>query len=109
MTAYGVFIGIREAVRHRIQSDLPGVLVAIQDVGNVGYHLTNLLIYAGAKVTVADVNRQNLERVSKIRGVNVVSVDEILSAKVDVLAPCAMGGAINENSIYNTQYMFEFC
>jgi leucine dehydrogenase len=101
LTAYGVFIGIREAVRHRIQSDLPGIRVAIQGVGNVGYHLTKLLIYAGAKVTVADINRQNLERVSKIRGVNVVSVDEILSAKVDVLAPCAMGGAINENSIYN--------
>ena len=101
LTAYGVFIGIREAVRHRNQSDLPGIRVAIQGVGNVGYHLTNLLIYAGAKVTVADINRQNLARVSKIPGVNVVSVDEILSAKVDVLAPCAMGGAINENSIYS--------
>jgi len=101
LTAYGVFIGIREAVRHRIQSDLPGIRVAIQGVGNVGYHLTNLLIYAGAKVTVADINRQNLERVSKIRGVNVVPADEILSEKVDVLAPCAMGGAINENSIYS--------
>ena len=83
LTAYGVFIGIREAVRHRTQADLPGISVAIQGVGNVGYHLTNLLIYAGAKVTVADINRQNLERVNKIQGVNVVPVDEILSAKVD--------------------------
>ena len=101
MTAYGVFIGIREAVRHRIQSDLPGIHVAIQGVGNVGYHLLKLLVYAGAKVTVADINRQNLERVSEIPGVDVVPVDEILSAKVDVLAPCAMGGAINGNSIYS--------
>lgn len=101
LTAYGVFIGIREAVRHRTQADLPGISVAIQGVGNVGYHLTNLLICAGARVTVADISRQNLEWVSKIPGVNVVPADEILSAEVDVLAPCAMGGAINENSIYS--------
>lgn len=99
MTALGVFIGIREAVNYRCGTDLGGIRVAIQGVGNVGFHLAELLVKAGAMVTVADVNRHNLDRAVTELGVAVVEIDDILSAEVDVLAPCALGGAINKDTV----------
>jgi leucine dehydrogenase len=39
-TAYGVFVSLREAVYHKLgRSDLKGIKVAIQGLGNVGYRL----------------------------------------------------------------------
>ncbi len=99
LTAYGVFVGIREAVTYRCRSDLNNIRVAIQGVGNVGYHLAKLLVEAGARVIVADLNQANLARACALPGVVAVSVDAIISAEVDVLAPCALGGAVNENSV----------
>jgi len=99
LTAYGVFVGIREAVAYRCCSDLNNIRVAIQGVGNVGYHLAKLLVEAGARVVVADINQANLARACALPGVIAVSIDEIISVEVDVLAPCAMGGAVNENSV----------
>ena len=98
VTAYGVFVGIREAVNYRCNSDLKDVRVAIQGVGNVGFYLAEMLVNAGASVVAADVNSVNLERVRSL-GVHTVAVDEILAAEVDVLAPCAMGGAINRDTV----------
>ena len=99
LTAYGVFVGIREAVVYRCCSDLNNIRVAIQGVGNVGYHLAKLLVEAGARVVVADINQANLARACALPGVVAVSIDEIISVEVDVLTPCAMGGAVNENSV----------
>ena len=99
-TAYGVCLGIRAAVAARLgKNDLEGVRVAVQGVGNVGRHLCELLSETGAKLVVADVNRENLERVAGIGGVEVVSPRDILYADVDVLAPCALGNILNTQSI----------
>ena len=101
LTALGVFVGIKEAVAYRCNSDLNDIRVAIQGVGNVGYHLAAMLIDAGARVTVADINEANLQRASSTLDVEVCSSDEILSAEVDVLAPCALGGAVSKDSVYD--------
>ena len=98
VTAYGVFCGIRAAVAHKFRSDLSGVRVAVQGVGNVGYHLVEYLIGAGAQVSVADINLDNVRRVVAL-GARAVDVGEVLFADVDVVAPCAMGGAINPDSV----------
>ncbi len=100
-TAYGVFKGIEVAVDYRLGSDLKGVRVAIQGVGNVGYHLVKHLHQAGAEIVVADINQANLNRVVDEFGVTAVALEKILTADVDVLAPCAMGAAINKNTISN--------
>jgi leucine dehydrogenase len=97
-TAYGVLVGIREAVRHRCNTDLKGIRIAVQGAGNVGYHLTRMLLEDGAKVLVADVSEANLNRAAAL-GAEVISVKDVLKAEVDVLAPCAMGGVINEDSV----------
>jgi len=98
-TAYGVFQGLKAAVRYKYNSDLIGVRIAIQGVGNVGYHLASYLQSAGAKVLAADIHRENIDRAVTELGVEEVGINDILSADVDVLAPCAMGGAVNPQSL----------
>ena len=56
-TAYGLCCGIRSAVEAGLgREDLRGVRVAIQGVGNVGYHLCKLLHAAGATLLVSDLD-----------------------------------------------------
>lgn len=99
ITAFGVYQGICAAVEYRYKSDLEGVKIALQGGGNVGYHMVEMLTKAGAKVYAADINKENMERVINDFGVIELPLDEVLCADVDVLAPCAMGGAISAKSI----------
>lgn len=99
VTAYGVFCGIQAAVQYRLHADLRDVRVAVQGVGNVGFHLASLLVAAGAQVRVADINLDNTRRAADELGVEVVNPDSVLYEDVDVIAPCAMGAAINDASV----------
>ncbi|MFH1804067.1 MAG: Glu/Leu/Phe/Val dehydrogenase dimerization domain-containing protein [Pseudomonadota bacterium] len=99
-TAYGVFIGLKEAVRFKNgHDDLGGLRVAVQGLGNVGYHLCRLLHDEGARLVVADLNANTVDRAVRELGATAVSVDDILSVDADILAPCALGGVINDRSI----------
>ncbi len=98
-TAWGVFRGMQECADFRYGKDLRNLKVAIQGVGSVGYHLARHLHEAGAKIFAADINQKNLDRVVQEFGVTPLSLDEVLSADVDILSPCAMGGAINTESV----------
>ena len=99
-TALGVFKSIQTAVRWALNRELQGIRVAVQGVGNVGLHLVQHLIAAGALVYVADVNLSNLQRAVAMGAVS-VELDEITSISCDVFAPCAMGAVINERFIDN--------
>lgn len=99
-TALGVFLGIEAAVKARLNAtSLAGVRIAVQGVGHVGFHLCKMLDDAGAKLTVADVNRENLNRVRGAMKVETASPADILFADVDVVAPCALGNILNSQSI----------
>lgn len=99
-TAHGVFVGLKAAVKQRLgRSDLTGLRVAVQGVGNVGYHLCHELHEAGAKLYVADISPDNLARAVRDFGAEVVPVDQIHGTEVDVFAPCALGGVINDITI----------
>ncbi len=99
-TALGVFLGIQAAAKARLGKDsLDGLSVAVQGVGHVGFHVCKLLGEAGAKVVVADVNRENLQRVGNAVEVTEVSTLDILFQDVDILAPCALGNVLNSETI----------
>ncbi len=99
-TAWGVYLGMRTAVRHRLGVDsMAGLKVAIQGLGNVGYHLARHLRGDGATVYGADVQADNLRRAVQDLGVQAVDTADVLTLEVDVLAPCAMGAVLNRNSI----------
>ena len=99
-TALGVFLGIQAAARVRLgKNSLEGLSVAVQGVGHVGFHVCRLLVEAGADITIADMNRENLQRVSDAVAVTEVSTRDILFQDVDILAPCALGNVLNSESI----------
>lgn len=99
-TAYGTFIGLKAAVKHKLgRDDLKGLRVAIQGVGNVGYRLAEHLHVAGAELIVSDIHTDNLDKAVSKLGATVVSAEQILAADVDVLAPCALGAILNDHSI----------
>ncbi|MEM7200803.1 MAG: Glu/Leu/Phe/Val dehydrogenase dimerization domain-containing protein [Planctomycetota bacterium] len=99
-TAYGVFLGLREAVAwRRGKADLNGVRVAVQGVGSVGSGLVRHLVTAGAKVLIADRRQDRVASLVDELGVEGVAESEILFADVDVLAPCALGAILDGDSI----------
>ena len=100
VTAYGVFMGVCAAAAHRFGSDdLAGLKVAVQGLGNVGYHLCKHLEDHGAELVVADMNKDAVDRAVNVFGARAVSVDAIIDQDVDIFAPCALGGVINDESI----------
>ncbi len=100
MTALGVFQSIGAGVEKALgASDLSGVHVAVQGVGNVGQNLCRLLHEAGAKLTVCDVFDDNLQRAINDFGADEVAPDAIFDVDAEVFAPCAMGGVINDGTV----------
>ncbi len=98
-TALGIYCGIKAALNYKTGADsLNGIRVAVQGAGVVGRYLTERLIRDGARVFVADINPSNLAKATAL-GATQIPTDEILKLNVDVLAPCAMGAILNDDSI----------
>jgi leucine dehydrogenase len=103
-TAYGVLKGIEAAAAFQLDRDsVQGLTVAVQGVGNVGYHLCRLVAKAGAKLVVSDIDEARVRRVCEEFGATEVTPDEIVSTRADVLAPCALGATITAESIPSLQ------
>lgn len=99
-TAEGVFRGIEAAAKHKLQrSDLEGLHVAVQGAGHVAYALIKRLVGAGATVTATDINGESLQRCVDEFNINTVGPESIYDVDCDVYAPCALGGAINANTL----------
>ena len=99
-TARGVFRAIQASAKYLWKTDeLSGVTVAIQGCGSVGYHLAKQLHPAGAKLIVTDVNEKSVARVANELDVETVQPEEIFSVRADIVAPCALGGIINDETI----------
>jgi len=99
-TSYGIFKGIEAAIRYKLgKSTVDGLTVAVQGVGHVGYNLCKFLHEAGANLVVADIDDTRVDRVVSEFSARSVSLDEVLEQDVDVLAPCALGSILNEQSI----------
>ena len=98
-TAMGVFMGMKAAVEQAYGDWTPGIRVAVQGVGNVGYHLCRILADAGAEQFVSDISHDAVARAVEELGATPVGPEEIFRQDVEVFAPCALGGVINDNSI----------
>jgi leucine dehydrogenase len=99
-TALGVFVGLKSALRFATGSDkLSGVRVLVQGVGDTGAPLARSLASAGAAVLVNDLDADRARRMAAELGGEVVAGDAIFDAECDVMAPCAVGATINEQTI----------
>lgn len=99
-TALGGFIGLRAAAKHALgRDDLKGVRVAVQGLGQTGGDLCRQLHEVGASLVVADVNAAAVQDMVQRYGASPVAPDVIHAQDVDIFAPCAMGGGINDETL----------
>ncbi|TCT01095.1 Glu/Leu/Phe/Val dehydrogenase family protein [Aquabacter spiritensis] len=97
-TALGVFLSI-EHVLSRNGLPLAGSRIAVQGLGNVGADLCRKLHARGAVLVVADVHDQAIAHLCADVPAEVASPDAIHRSRVDVFAPCALGGGLNSKTI----------
>lgn len=99
-TALGVFYGLDAAARHRWRAtSLSGRSVAVQGLGNVGWHLCQLLHEAGASLVVSDVDESRVAKAVATFSARATAPDAIYGAEVDIFAPCAMGAVLDDASV----------
>jgi leucine dehydrogenase len=99
VTADGVFRGIQLCVRRAMACELEGLTVALQGVGHVGAILADHLHAAGARLVIADVNARAAQAVAARTGAQVVAPNAIFDVPAEVFAPCALGGAVNAETL----------
>jgi len=100
MTALGVFLGLKAAVKHRLGLDsTKGLTITIQGVGKVGMKVARQLHAEGARLIVSDVQQELLDEAVQEFGAQVVDGEEIIAAECDVFSPNALGAVLNKHSI----------
>jgi leucine dehydrogenase len=99
-TAWGVYQGIKAAMRERLgHDDLTGVRVAVQGLGNVGWNLAQRLSDAGAVLLVSDIHDSRMSEAQHTFGATPVPAYRIYDAPTDIFAPCALGAIINDDTL----------
>lgn len=99
-TAWGTFRGIESVVKKLYDThSLEGIQVAVQGLGNVGGHLIDHLFWAGAELILSDLDPVRLRKYAAKYNAKTVPIDQILKTECDVLAPCAAGGIINDETL----------
>jgi len=102
LTALGCYHGVLAAVKHAYQGqkDISNLTVSVQGVGAVGLELAKLLHQDGAKIIAADIAQENIDAAkAAIEDIEIVSPEDIFAVDADIFAPCAMGGALNDETI----------
>lgn len=98
-TALGVLSGI-EAVAERLGgSSLRGVEICVQGLGEVGWRLASLLSRAGASLRVSDLRPDPVRRAVQQLGAVAVEPGQVVTTPCDILAPCALGGVLDDQTI----------
>lgn len=102
-TAEGVMQGI-EAVCDILGQPVSSMTVIVQGLGEVGSRLATLLLNAGAKVKAFDPSEARCQKVANLSPnieVEPRKDEGVLSLEADILAPCALGGVLNDKTIPN--------
>lgn len=98
-TALGVLEAIRASVERTCgDPSLRGRSVAIVGLGNVGGRLAKLCAKAGAELVVADIHPGRRALADQL-GARWMTPEEALFAEVDVVAPCALGGVLDHETV----------
>lgn len=99
-TSWGTYRGIQSVLKKIYGSEsVENKTVAIQGLGSVGYELAKMLFWHGAKLIISDIDAEKCQNFATVTGARIVTPEEILRVECDVLAPCALGGGINPQTI----------
>jgi leucine dehydrogenase len=98
-TAIGVVAAMRACTSQRLgSSELAGVRVAVIGLGHVGEHLARRLVEGGAHVLATDILPEKRATAERL-GAEWVDPRNAMLTECDVLAPCALGGAIDAANV----------
>ncbi|MDA4845127.1 Leu/Phe/Val dehydrogenase [Hoeflea poritis] len=99
-TAEGTVIGIRAAVGHAFATtDLRDARIAVQGLGDVGWHVADSLARQGAELIVSDTIPERIERAVVEFRASVAEPGRIYDEPMDVFVPCALGGIIDDSTV----------
>jgi leucine dehydrogenase len=99
-TALGVEAAMRASCERVFgSSSLKGRTVAVIGAGRVGERLARLLSRAGAKLLVADIDDGKRTLARELGNTRWTDPTTALLADVDIVAPCALGGAIDGHNV----------
>ena len=100
VTGYGVYVGMKAAAKAKWGKDsLAGRTIAVQGAGKVAYYLMTHLKEEGARLVVADIDQEKVQRVVDDLGATAVAPEAIYDVDADIFAPCALGGIINDDTL----------
>ncbi|MGH3745084.1 MAG: Glu/Leu/Phe/Val dehydrogenase dimerization domain-containing protein [Mycobacteriales bacterium] len=101
LTALGVFQGMRAGAEAVWGSPtLAGRRVGVAGIGKVGRHLVEHLLRDRASVVVSDIDPVAVGRLASTHPeVEVLDPDALPTAALDVYAPCAMGAALDDETV----------
>jgi len=103
LTALGVEIAIRACCERVFgSSSLRERSVCVVGLGHVGSRVAKLCARAGAKLGVADVDETKRALADQL-GARWLTPEAALRAQYDVLAPCALGGILDEETVPRLQ------
>jgi leucine dehydrogenase len=98
-TAVGVEAAIRVACERAFgTASLEGRTIAVVGVGHVGGPLAEALARGGATLVLADIDNGRRELADRL-GATWTDPRTALTADVDVLAPCALGGVLDDDTV----------
>jgi leucine dehydrogenase len=99
VTAQGVMASIQACLVHLTGSArLQGRRVCLLGAGHVGSRLARMLAASEAELVICDVDQSRRELAMEL-GADWVEPGTEIGVECDVLCPCALGGAINDENI----------
>jgi leucine dehydrogenase len=99
LTALGVEVAIRAACERAFgDGRLAGRSVCVIGLGHVGSRVAKRCAAAGASLTLADVDGRKRALAEQL-GARWTTPEAAITASVDVLAPCALGGLLDDSTV----------
>lgn len=98
LTGFGVYQGIKAAVKHQRGTDsLEGLTLAIQGTGKVACHLMSYLVKENCRILASDTNpAATAYAKAQFPDIELVAPETLFTLPVDVLSPNAIGGTITQ-------------